>query len=191
LAELGNEGVLMPRRTARQTEGQLKMFMTPREVMEGYSSHIGDRDPYGRDRYLTNRDTFKHKRQQNIESGLHEDVRLNGVQFPIGLGQLSDTDVASTIHRRDPMAVLTGKKMLTAGHHRLAAAYEHAPDTPIPVLHHKDIVEHQGWAGHVPESHIEHETVRTEGGTVSRKPIMVGMTNYETPKVAQPWGHYR
>ena len=183
----------MPRRTARQAEGQLKMFMTPREIMEGYSSHIGDRDPYGRDRYLTNRDTFKLKRQQNLQTGLHEDVRLNGVQFPIGLGQLSDTDpsISKTITERDPFAQLTGRPMLTAGHHRLAAAYEHAPDQPIPVLHHKDIVEHQGYSAHVPKSHIEHETVRTEGGTVSRKPIMVGMKGYETPKIAQPWGHYR
>jgi hypothetical protein len=181
----------MARRTQRQTEGQLSMFMTPREIMEGYSSHIADRDPHGRDRYFTNRDTFKFKRRQNMESGLHEDVRLNGVQFPIGLGQLADTDVATTVHRRDPHAVLTGKPMLTAGHHRLAAAYEHAPDTPIPVLHHKDIVEHQGWAGHVPESHIEHETVRTQGGTTYRTKKMVGAPGYETPQIAQPWGPYR
>ena len=179
------------KQTKRQIPGQLKMLMTPREIVGQYSTHIGDRK--GKWGYGTDEETMEKKRRQNAESGLTEDVRLNGVQFPVGLGTDIDTDAVRRTglvdRQRNTTPTTTGKPMLTGGHHRLVAALDTRPDDLIPVLHHKDILEHQGYTPH--EGHYENAYVRTQGGTVHAMPKVVGMKGYETRKIAQPWGPYR
>lgn len=192
----------MPRRTQREVPGQLPMFMTPREIKAQYSTHVGDRKyssgPNRFGRYETHwhseEATWAKKQDENKSTGLTESVKLSGVQFPVGLGVTTDTEAVSEHNRRSWAenqinAPMTGKPMITGGHHRIEAAFQTAPDTPIPVIHHEDILEAQGY--NVPKSHKEFATVRSQGGTAYRMPKMVGQTGYETQKIAQPWGPYR
>src|SRR5262245_52200758 len=62
----------------------------------------------------------------HMEPSIHESVRSEGVQHPVWLatGQFSKT---------------TGKPEILGGHHRIAAAYETAPDRYIPVTHAENI----------------------------------------------------
>ena len=158
----------MPRGPQRkQIPGQLQMLMTPREILGQYSTHIGDRR--GVEGYDSNLKTWNKKHVENKASGLTENVKLNGVQFPVGLGTMTDTAAARRAGGLASRAPLTGLPMITGGHHRIEAAFDTAPDQPIPVIHHADILEHQGW--NTPESHLD---VRSEGATR-----------------VQPWGPYR
>jgi hypothetical protein len=172
------------------------MFMTPREIKRQYSTHIGDRKKRS-ERFMSNEEMWDVKSMEAEERGLTSSVRETGVQHPIGLGTVTDTQVAAAHNVRagpngPKIRDTTGKPMITGGQHRVQAAYEADPDQLIPVLHHTDIHEHQGTR--TPESHIEHETVTTEGGTKRRTPKILsqpGFERYATPKIAQPWGPYR
>lgn len=73
-----------------------------------------------------NRKAEEHEERQyeKDNTSLVDSIRQTGVQSPVHLGQQFGSE---------------GKPEIVGGHHRIAVATRHAPDTLIPVLHHKDI----------------------------------------------------
>lgn len=140
---------------------QLAMFMRPTEILQRYAPNDGDRlrslDDSSQVIPGEQRDGKVWRRKQiestvgRAENAMHQgvsdkfpslqdSVAREGVQHPIGLG---------TVPSR-----FSGKPMLTAGHHRLAAAAEARPNDYVPVLHHTNVNEHQATLkSEVPRSH--------------------------------------
>jgi hypothetical protein len=145
---------------------QLRMFMTPREIRSEYSTNFADRqDPFSGQR-MSDTGMLKRKLTESKNSGLFDSVKEEGVKAPIGLGTMRD-DVPA-IKQDFPTAPVSGKPMMTSGHHRLASALTSRPDDYVPVIHHTDITEHQGrHESRIPASH------RDRSGAV-----------------VQPWGRY-
>ena len=89
---------------------QLAMFMTPREISS--QARMGDLRTGQQKRHL-----MASKTRENKKSGLDESVKQFGVQKPLN------------IYHED------GNMRVDDGHHRLAAAMRHHPDSLIPVQH--------------------------------------------------------
>lgn len=75
------------------------------------------------------RHEYKGLKQMDYEydknnDSLYDSIRESGVQYPVHLG----TQFGSS-----------NKPEVVGGHHRIAAALDAAPDSPIPVLHHTNI----------------------------------------------------
>lgn len=100
---------------ARKKENpkQLKMFMTPREIMKEYSPIGGD--------FIGNETAdqlWERKADEAEANGLLDSVRELGVQVPVSLD-----------HRH---------KEVMGGHHRIAAQHRLNPDQFIPVNYEND-----------------------------------------------------
>lgn len=99
---------------------QLKMFMSPREIVRQFRP--GDA-PSGPERAQL----FSRKLAEARASGLHHSVAEEGVRQPIDLAH--------------------GEGVVLEGHHRLVSAMDTAPDRLIPVLHHETFkTYHRGWS---------------------------------------------
>lgn len=110
--------------------GQLPMFLTPREIVKHYD--LGDvplyvpdvphtkrlGDPKSPERIDAEETTLRKKNLEAERSGLAADIEHHGVKEAVAIGYNS---------RYAPM--------LEEGHHRVAAALDYHPDTPIPVNH--------------------------------------------------------
>lgn len=100
---------------------QLRMFMTPREIVSEYHPLAGDfkvlRDPVTKkDTFEQPADVWERKAQEADRVGLTESIKERGVEIPVSL---------------DPK-----EKVVVGGHHRIAAALKINPDQFIPVMHH-------------------------------------------------------
>lgn len=110
---------------------QLKMFMTPKELMEHFQPNPGDIDHHDIEMYDDggnarsdediNSEFWDIKRDENDLSGLTEDVAAIGVRTPVTV----------QYHK------LHGP-VIRGGHHRIAAAMEVNPDMLIPVNYAED-----------------------------------------------------
>lgn len=106
---------------------QLRMFMTPHEILKEYKPnpadlHYLDDDPYAstdenadRDRYETEDELWDRKAEEADESGLTDSIMAHGVKMPISLDPASRT--------------------IRGGHHRLIIANHLSPHQFIPVMH--------------------------------------------------------
>lgn len=89
---------------------QLRLFMTPREIMSEYEPASGD--------YMVGEDTrdvWKRKEREARISGMTRSIREKGVQVPVSLHP--------------------DWNEIMGGHHRIAAAYSVDPDSVIPVTY--------------------------------------------------------
>lgn len=95
-------------RKKKENPKQLKLFMTPREIMETHSPLLGD--------YLAGESTdelWERKADEAENNGLLDSIREKGVQVPVSL--------------------TPGMNMIVGGHHRIAAQHRLNPDQFIPV----------------------------------------------------------
>lgn len=95
------------------------MFMTASELHEG--TRYGDANPS-----QSNDSLVAEKQGQNLTPGygLAADVEKHGVQKPVYLDHYPEA--------------FGGKPYLVQGHHRVAAAYYHDPDSYVPVEHYDE-----------------------------------------------------
>lgn len=97
------------------------MLMTAQELHDTHSIEI-QQTPESRFG-MANRsmgEMWNVKRRENKRSGLKKDVAAHGVQHPVEL--VSGRDVEGTV--------------IYHGHHRIQAAFEHNPQSLVPVEHH-------------------------------------------------------
>ena len=94
---------------------QLRMFMTAREL-HGMTS--ADVDPTHPAAWRSHEQMWADKRKDNAGDGLAADVAKHGVEYPVTIG----------LHAG-------GEQKLSAGHHRIQAAYDADPDSYVPVKH--------------------------------------------------------
>lgn len=100
---------------------QLRMFMTPQEIISEYHPLFGDfkvlRDPVTKkDTFEQPADVWERKAKEAEEVGLTASIKERGVEIPVSL---------------DPK-----EKVVLGGHHRIAASLKINPDQFIPVMHH-------------------------------------------------------
>lgn len=110
---------------------QLSMFMTPRELMAHFKPNPGDVDAHDIDMYDEagnarpdediDEEFWDIKHDENLVSGLAEDVEAIGVRTPV-----------TVQYSRLQGPVIRG------GHHRIAAALQANPDMLIPVNYAED-----------------------------------------------------
>lgn len=97
---------------------QLRMFMTPREIVSEYAPLLGDRlkvnQPFTK--FEEPEATWERKAQEADKVGLTASIKERGVEIPVSLDPSTD--------------------MVVGGHHRIAAALKINPDQFIPVMHH-------------------------------------------------------
>lgn len=103
---------------------QLRMFMTPNEIV-GSDILYGDQvsGETREEMFAYKRDDSERRWADPTEPGgamLDESIRREGVKKPVAIGHTAYTE---------------GRPVFTDGHHRLAMAYELAPDNYIPVTH--------------------------------------------------------
>ncbi len=100
---------------------QMRLFMTAGELHATHSIEI-QQSPESRfgmpGRSMS--EMWDVKRRENKRSGLKKDVAAHGVQHPVEL--VSGQDVEGTV--------------IYTGHHRVQAAFEHNPESYVPVEHH-------------------------------------------------------
>jgi hypothetical protein len=98
---------------------QLAMFMTAREL-HGMNSIDVQRFPNDRmgGAWKSKDAMWKVKRRENKREGLDKDVAAHGVQEPVLI-----------VHSENDGTRLAN------GHHRTTAAYDHNPDSYVPVKH--------------------------------------------------------
>jgi hypothetical protein len=148
---------------------QLRMFMTPREIMSKYQPLDGDRytpeQAKRSENYPTkdiatqppikNRSSLKTHRARMRAGELEGDAELwqrkaaEGHRYEIGpvvKGEfttlpesIAREGVKNPVHLSSDQFGAMGKRVVAGGHHRIAAAHEVAPDKLIPVLHHRDV----------------------------------------------------
>lgn len=95
---------------------QLRLFMTPREIMSEYQPHEADRNEVvDEGRMETNDEVWSRKLDKAHNDGLVEDIYHHGVELPVSL---------------DPV-----NRRVRGGHHRIAAANHLNPDQFIPVAY--------------------------------------------------------
>ena len=95
---------------------QLRLFMTPKEIMSQYQPHEGDREELEYEgRMETNDEMWSRKLDEAHYAGLVEDIQHHGVEIPVSL---------------DPV-----NRRIRGGHHRIAAANHLNPDQFIPVAY--------------------------------------------------------
>lgn len=106
---------------------QLQMFMTPKEIMSKWEPLTGDMyedesvsEFWDRKVDESKDDDDGYYEQPTSDGTLHESISREGVKKPVHLGWDDN--------RPD---------QILGGHHRIAAAMDTAPDSVIPVLHHK------------------------------------------------------
>jgi hypothetical protein len=92
---------------------QLRMFMTARELHAMPSADVGGPLPAWR----THGEMWSDKAKDNADDGLGASVAKHGVEYPV------------TIAHRGEVTELE------AGHHRIQAAYDHNPESYVPVQH--------------------------------------------------------
>jgi hypothetical protein len=95
-------------RKRKENPNQLKLFMTPREIMGSHSPLLGD--------YIGGESTeelWERKADEAESNGLMDSIREQGVQVPVSLSP--------------------GMNMIVGGHHRIAAQHRLNPDQFIPV----------------------------------------------------------
>lgn len=90
---------------------QLRMFMTPHEIMQEYHPNPGDFEIEDD----TEGDLWDRKAMEAADSGLEASIRKHGIKMPISL---------------DPK-----NRIVRGGHHRLAVAHYLSPHQFIPVMH--------------------------------------------------------
>ena len=101
---------------------QLRMLMTAKEIRDEYQPWTGDRKFKNKSGLESDEAFWQRKRDEADMNGLTSSVRQRGVVMPIQVG----TELSS------------GKRMITGGHHRVAAAPDEAF---IPVVHHSGGIE--------------------------------------------------
>lgn len=115
---------------------QLRMLMTPGEIMSQYSLSDGDRDVVklgpGKERLETDSEVLDRKYRQAMNKGpkwgpsLRDQIRNEGVQEPI--------DISAGVTEEN--LGWSQKDFVLDGHHRLAVAARDRPNDLIPVRHH-------------------------------------------------------
>jgi hypothetical protein len=108
--------------------GQLKLFVTPKEIMDSEWNAVETHEPLkvrGDNEFL---DEFWGRKQRQAEqSGLTSHIAQHGIQNPIVMG----TDARSPFRDNPP----EGISPIISGYHRVAAAHSINPNMPIPVVY--------------------------------------------------------
>ncbi len=109
---------------------QLKMFMTPREIVG--TTTPADKDRYGGDEGAM----WKAKQARTKKTGFNKVIKDEGIQEPIGISH-------------DSYYYGGDRPGMTSGHHRIAASMGTPRyDQLAPVIHNEDHVEQEKWNEH-------------------------------------------
>lgn len=111
----------------KENPNQLRLFMTPKEIMSAYKPNAADKeeifDDDGDWREETDEELWNRKADEAVMSGLTDDIIQRGVHIPVSL------DIEA--------------KRVRGGHHRIAAMNHINPKQFLPV----------NYAGSVSEAH--------------------------------------
>lgn len=144
---------------------QLRMFMSPREIMSEYQpldndrlhadEAFGDYSGSSRPRFAS-KDVPTHP-SSRINAGIRSMIRSGDIEgdselwerkaeeadydySPSLQSQIESEGVRKPIHLSEQFGVM-GKRMVAGGHHRIAAANDVNPDMLMPVVHHRSFGE--------------------------------------------------
>ena len=141
LAEGGYRGYDCPVTRRAVNPDQLKMFMTPREVVQsvGVFNDMGETKPTMRS--IQTHDEMSYKNAENHVTGLHDSIAREGVKKPINI-------VHGAIHENPDGSLDTAPTRLANGHHRIISQAQLDPDRLMPVLHHGGDYAGIDWSNH-------------------------------------------
>lgn len=111
---------------------QLRMFMTAQELHDHHSIDVMQTPESRYGGAWPDMDSmWRTKRRENKMDGLDKSVREHGVHSPVELTSGRDVDGA----------------VIQDGHHRIQAAFDHNPQSLLPVEHDSLEAPHNRWRG--------------------------------------------
>jgi hypothetical protein len=118
--------------TKFRSRGETHEEMMGRKLEESqYENMVGRRTKVGTSFYGSDTNVPPPHERMSLgsageEESLYESIAKHGAQAPLSLGTAGSHGMA-------------GKREIVGGHHRLAAQFDINPDTPMPVVHYRDI----------------------------------------------------